>query len=137
HQSASLSEVEIDVEVELFRGDGGAEIFKAHIGWLAPTEAPKDFTGAGRAVANVNFLLNDFCGTIAERVDDSAPIGIAAVPARLDQSAVRDGASGGIGIGKIARVVHPHSDETRDTLPIAHDHLGQLKTNMIKAGLKG
>src|SRR5437773_955706 len=108
---AGLAEIQVNVQVEFLKCDGGAEFFEAGLGRLAALEAPEDFAAAGSAVADVHPFLDDFGGRVPQRVDDAAPIRIPAVPTRFYERAVRHGAGGGVGLWRIARAAQAHGDK--------------------------
>src|ERR1044072_3876439 len=89
-----------------------------------------------QAVANINSLLDDLRGRITERIDNPAPIRIAAAPTRLHEGAVPDRTRGGVGIGESPRPAAAHSNKSRNAFAVAQDHLRQFKSNKIQGGLE-
>src|SRR5207244_11835439 len=66
------------------------EGFQSKICWAAAAKREKYLATARLRVANIDKRFVDFCLGIAERAQDSSPVGVAAAPADLHQCAVSD-----------------------------------------------
>src|SRR5574341_154823 len=51
---AGLAKIQVDVQVELFRGDRGTELLEGRLRRLAAAQAPENLPAARRAVADVH-----------------------------------------------------------------------------------
>src|SRR6185369_5486212 len=103
---------------------------------LAVAQTPKNLSAVACAVADVHLLLHDRCEAIAERVNDTPPVWVAAVPACFHQWAVGYGARRGISLGHGLRSIHPHGHDAVNAFAIAHNHLRKFKTDMTQCGLE-
>src|SRR6266542_430263 len=133
---AGLAEVQPEVQVEFLLAHPGAKCFEARMSRLAAPEAPANLAAAGRTVTNVDFLFHDPRRAVAERVDDAAPVRVAAVPARFDERAVGHRAGRGVGVREGSRAGDADGDKAGSAFSVADDHSGQFETDMIQGGLE-
>src|SRR5262249_5199997 len=112
HERARASEVEADMQIKFLWRHSRTKLFEARARWLAALQAPENFPIAWRAVTNVDLVFNHGRRAVAQRVNNSAPVRIAAVPTRFNQRAVGDSAHRGIGVRDGLRSIQSHGDES-------------------------
>src|SRR5262245_927323 len=82
HGTAAAS-VQVDVKVELTFGHDAAKVLERSGGGLASFQAPEDFSSTRETIADVDFFLSNPGCTVAQSIDDAAPVRVAAVPTGL------------------------------------------------------
>src|ERR1700730_503666 len=117
-------------------GSDSCQFSKRNIPRSSTPKTINDFAIIWPRIANIDNRLIYFRARIAERAKNSAPIWIAAAPARAHERTVGNRTRGPLGIPIISRPAHMQRDETRNAFPIAHDHLGQLKSDEVERLLK-
>ena len=115
----SLSESKVDGDFELRFADNVTKDFG--IGLALQTAFAGDFA----LVINVDEFFSDTGSGVADRVNDTPPIGVFAIPRRFDERGICDGSGGLLGIRGIASTFNFEGDELGDALAISHDGFGK------------
>ena len=100
------------------------------------SKCKKNFAGAESRVTDIDNRFIDISFRIAERAENSAPVRVAAAPARTYERAVSNRARGRLCFTIVPRAAKVQRNKSRRSFAVAHDHLGQLETHEIQRILK-
>ena len=100
------------MQFEFGRARDLCEGFQSKICWPAAAKREEYLATAWLRIADIDQRFVDFCLGIAERAENSSPVGVAAAPADLHQCAVSDGARGRLSLSRIARAVNMQGNKT-------------------------
>src|SRR5437870_12669252 len=96
------------------------------------SKCKKNFAGAESRVTDIDNRLIDISFRIAERAENSAPVRVAAAPARAYERAVSNRAPGRLCFTIVPRPAKVQRNQPRRSFAVAHGLLGQLETQEIR-----